>query len=130
MYPRGYKQSDFTDGDSTAYHENEGYNNLPSQKDLYNCGPFTLHYIASKVFKLDETSRHLFDPIAFRLRLLIYIIGLKFCQDIELKVKNIENFDPSKYKWLTDEDDLLHLINFFARISTTLKCLMYFYSLN
>ena len=52
---------------------------------------------------------------------MIYIIGIKFYQDIELKKYNQDVFDPSNYKFLDDEDDYLHLIHFFVRIQDSLK---------
>lgn len=113
MNPNGYAQEKSIKGDSSAFHKHVVSNNFPTQTDQYNCGPFTLHYIASKVFKLDTLSSHQFDPRSFRRRLLIYIVGLKYYQNIELKLRNTDVFDASEYRWLEDDCAYLHLLHFF-----------------
>ena len=121
MFPDGYLPEDKIENSNSAFHEGEVNRDLPPQSDAFNCGPFALHYIASKVFKFDESTRQNFDPLSFRRRLLIFIVGLKFYQEIENKAYNTDVFDAGEYTLLNEEDDLLDLLHFFSRITAPLK---------
>ena len=111
MISHHYVDENAKEPSSSAFHKSDRLSDFPRQIDEFNCGPISLHYIASKVYQFDRDKCMNFDPDAFRKQLLIFLIGLKFYQQIELKVHNIDIFNEKECN--TVEDDMKDLMHFF-----------------
>ena len=78
MYKSSYLEANETDPSSSSYHYHSTDDNLPGQPASFNCGVFSMFYIACKVFDLDISYKASFDPKDFGRQLFFYIFGLKY----------------------------------------------------